>query len=125
MITTGRAASAARDNNERINDEVRRYEGLIILNTAGQADGALKAIESAKKSIIKLGGKIEAEQKLDRRAFARVTDKKVSAGFYVNLIFSLPPAALAELKVDLKHREDVFRMLITLATAAKEPAPAQ
>lgn len=95
------------------------------MNTAGQADGAVKAIESAKKSIIKLGGRLEAEQKLDRRAFARVTDKKVSAGFYVNLIFSLPPAALAELNADLKHREDVFRMQITLAPAAKEPAAAQ
>lgn len=88
------------------------------MNTAGQADGAAKSIETAKKSIIKLGGKVETEQKLDRRAFARVANKKVTSGFYVNLIFSLPPAALTELRDELKHREDVFRMLITHAPAA-------
>ena len=33
------------------------------------------------------GGKVLNEQKMDRRSFARVANKKNSGGFYVNLVY--------------------------------------
>ena len=73
---------------------MRRYEGLFILDTAGSADGGPKAVEAVKKLIIKAGGKVETEQKMDRRQFERVASKKHTGGFYTNLVFELEPAAM-------------------------------
>tara|TARA_Y100000588_G_scaffold83462_1_gene88008 strand:+ start:9436 stop:9744 length:309 start_codon:yes stop_codon:yes gene_type:complete len=102
---------------------VREYEGLFILDTAG-ADSAPKVIDTVKALIVKAGGKVSAEQKMDRRQFSRVADKKHTGGFYVNLLFSLEPAVLDELKIAFKESGDVFRAQITRATASAEAAAA-
>ena len=73
---------------------MRRYEGLFILDTIGSADGGSKGTAVVKKLIVKAGGKVEAEQKMDRRQFARVANKKHTGGFYTNLLFELEPAAM-------------------------------
>ena len=96
---------------------MRRYEGLFILDTAGSADGGPKAVESVKKLIIKAGGKVETEQKMDRRQFERVASKKHTGGFYTNLVFELEPAAMDGLELAFKEHKDVFRVQITLAPA--------
>ena len=101
---------------------MRRYEGLFILDTAGSADAGPKAVEAVKKLIVKAGGKVGEEQKLDRRQFARVADKKHTGGFYTNLVFELEPAAMDELALAFKEHEDVFRVQITLAPAVVEAA---
>jgi len=99
---------------------VRRYEGLFILDTAGSADGGPKAVESVNKLIIKAGGKVETEQKMDRRQFERVASKKHTGGFYTNLVFELEPAAMDGLELAFKEHKDVFRVQITLAPAVVE-----
>ncbi len=99
---------------------MRRYEGLFILDTAGSADGGPKAVESVKKLIIKAGGKVETEQKMDRRQFERVASKKHTGGFYTNLVFELEPAAMDGLELAFKEHKDVFRVQITLAPAVVE-----
>jgi len=94
---------------------VNRYEGLFILNTAGKEEGVTDLIEKVRAEINAAGGKVETVQKMDKRPFARVADKKHSAGFYVNVIFEAAPAALAPLRAKFALSQDVFRVSFTLA----------
>jgi len=67
---------------------VKRYEGLFILNTAAKEEGIKDVIDKISTEITNVGGKVETVQKMDRKNFMRVADKKHTAGFYVNVIFS-------------------------------------
>ena len=96
---------------------MKRYEGLFILNTAGKEEGVTDIIEKVRSEISAAGGKVETVQKMDKRAFARVADKKHSSGFYVNVIFEAPPMAIAPLRVKFGAGEDVFRVTFTNAPA--------
>ena len=102
---------------------MKRYEGLFILNnnltSTGKDDGVTVAVERISKDIESAGGKIEATQKMDKRNFARVADKKFSSGFYVNIIFQGPGTAIALLQHKFGLNEDVFRVLFTLAPEVK------
>ena len=55
---------------------VRRYEGLFILNTAGKEEGVKDMIDKISNEITATGGRIETVQKMDKKNFARVSDKK-------------------------------------------------
>lgn len=101
---------------------MKRYEGLFVLNTAGKEEGVKEAIDRVTSDITAAGGKVETVQKMDRRTFARVADKKYGAGFYVNVIFDAEPAVVAGLRNRFVHNEEVFRALFT---AAAQPKPAQ
>ena len=68
------------------------------------------------------GAKVETVQKMDRKSFSRVADKKHSAGFYVNIIFHGAPAALAVLQTKFALNEEVFRVIFT---DSPEPKPAK
>ena len=70
---------------------VRRYEGLFILNTAGKEEGVKDMIDKISNEITATGGRIETVQKMDKKNFARVSDKKYTGGFYVNVIFETKP----------------------------------
>ncbi len=96
---------------------MKRYEGLFILNTAGKEEGVTDIIEKVRSEIGAAGGKVETVQKMDKRPFARVPDKKHSSGFYVNVIFEVAPAALAPLRAKFALNQDVFRVSFTLAPA--------
>ena len=74
-----------------------KYEGLFILNLAGTEEGVKDAIDRISSVIGENGGKIETVQKMDKRAFTRVTEKTVPSGFYVNVIFEAPPTAIPQL----------------------------
>jgi ribosomal protein S6 len=102
---------------------VKRYEGLFILETAGKEEGLKDVIDKISSEITSAGGKVETVQKMDKRAFARVADKKHSAGFYVNVIFQSQPSAIAQLQHRFAMNEDVFRVLFSNAPAPKA-APA-
>jgi ribosomal protein S6 len=99
---------------------VKRYEGLFILNTAGKEEGIKDTIDKVSREITAAGGKVETVQKMDKRPFARVADKKNSAGFYVNIIFEIQPGALAPLRSRFVLNEELFRVLFTEAPATKE-----
>jgi ribosomal protein S6 len=77
---------------------VKKYEGLFILNTAGKEEGIKEAIDKISAEITSAGAKIETVQKMDKKPFARVANKKFSAGFYVNVIFDSEPASIAQLR---------------------------
>jgi ribosomal protein S6 len=99
---------------------VKRYEGLFILNTAGREEGVKDALDKIASEIAAAGGKVETVQKMDRKSFARVADKKHSAGFYANVIFTGTPAIVAQLRTKLALNEEIFRVLFT---QAPEPKP--
>jgi len=101
---------------------VKRYEGLFILNTAGKEEGVKEALDKISAEITALGGKVETVQKMDRKPFARVADKKYTAGFYANVIFNAGPAAIAALRSKFSLNEDVFRVIFT---DSPEPKPAK
>lgn len=102
---------------------MKRYEGLFILETAGKEEGIKDAIDKISADITSAGGKVETVQKMDKKTFARIADKKHNSGFYVNVIFEIEPGALSPLKQRFALDEQVFRVLFTqaaeLATAGK------
>ena len=98
---------------------MKRYEGLFILETAGKEEGIKDAIDKISTEITSAGGKVETVQKMDKKNFTRVADKKHSSGFYVNVIFESEPSALEQLKHRLAMNTEIFRVLLTKAPPAK------
>jgi len=101
---------------------VKRYEGLFILNNAAKEEAIKDTIDKISEEIATIGGTIENVQKMDKKSFARVADKKFSSGFYVNIIFESNPTALTQLRHRLALNEEVFRTLITVAPTPKAAA---
>ena len=99
---------------------MKKYEGLFILNLAGREEGLKDALDKISTEITSAGGKIETVQKMDKKAFARVADKRHASGFYANVIFDATPAVVASLQNKFDLNEDVFRVLFTIAP---EPKP--
>ena len=98
---------------------MKRYEGLFILDTAAKEEGIKDAIDKISAEITNLGGKIETVQKMDKKSFSRVANKRHTAGFYVNIIFEGQPAMLTQLKHRFAMSDEVFRVLFTNAPAPK------
>jgi ribosomal protein S6 len=96
---------------------VKKYEGLFILNTAGKEENVKEMIDKVTEEITQAGGKVETVQKMDKRQFTRVADKKYSSGFYVNVIFEAEPKNVNQLRSRFGMNEDVFRALFTEASA--------
>ena len=101
---------------------MKKYEGLFILNTSGKEEGVKDVVDKITADITAAGGKVETVQKMDRRPFARVTNKKNPAGFYVKVIFEVQPGAIAQLRTRFSLNEDVYRVSFTVAPAPKEVA---
>jgi ribosomal protein S6 len=101
---------------------VRRYEGLFILETTGKEEGIKDTIDKISADITAVGGKVETVQKMDKRSFARVANKKHNAGFYVNIIFESAPSAIEQLKHRFTLNQEVFRVLFSEAPAPKAVA---
>ena len=101
---------------------MKRYEGLFILETAGKEEGIKDAIDKISAEITTAGGKVETVQKMDKKNFSRVADKKHNSGFYVNVIFESEPSAITQLKQRFALNEEVFRVLFT---NAPEPVAAK
>lgn len=100
---------------------MKRYEGLFILDLTNKEEGLNDAIEKIKTTIAAASGRVETVQKLERKPFARVTSRKLSAGHYVNVIFALP-GGLDALQKRFSVVDDVYRVLFTYA-AAPVPTP--
>jgi ribosomal protein S6 len=101
---------------------VKRYEGLFILNTAGKEEGVKEALDKISDEISAAGGKVETVQKMERKSFARIADKKHIAGFYANVIFAGTPSIISQLRAKFGLSEDVFRVIFT---DSPEPKPAK
>ncbi len=92
---------------------------MFILNNPTKEDGIKEAIDVISAEIVSAGGKVETVQKMDKRSFTRVADKKFTSGFYVNVIFESQPEAIAPLRHRLGLNGEIFRVLFTLAPPVK------
>jgi ribosomal protein S6 len=92
------------------------------LNNASKEEAIKDTIDKVSSEITSLGGNVETVQKMDKRNFTRVADKKHSSGFYVNFIFTSPPSALPQLQSRFSLNDEVFRVLFTEAAAPKAEA---
>lgn len=101
---------------------MKRYEGLFILNTAGKDEGAKDTLDTISAEISAAGGTVETVQKMDRKNFARVSNKRFIAGFYANVIFSGTPAIIAQLRHKFTLNDEVFRVLFTDSPEPKQTA---
>ena len=101
---------------------MKRYEGLFILNTAGKEEAVKDTLDKVEAEIVAAGGKVETVQKMERKNFARVADKKHNAGFYANVIFNGTPTLISQLRAKFALSEDVFRVIFT---DSPEPKPAK
>ena len=101
---------------------MKRYEGLFILETAGKEEGIKDAIDKISSEITSAGGKVETVQKMDKKNFSRIADKKHTSGFYVNVIFETEPSVIPQLKQRFALNEEVFRVMFT---NAPEPVAAK
>lgn len=98
---------------------MKRYEGLFILNTSAKEETIKDTIDKISAEISAAGGKVETVQKMDKKAFSRVADRKFTAGFYVNFVFEGVPTIVSQLHHRFTNNEDIFRVLITHAPAPK------
>ena len=104
---------------------MKRYEGLFILNTAHKEEMVKDTIDKLSAEITSAGGTVETVQKMDKRAFSRVANKKHSAGFYANVIFSGPAAIISQLNTKFSLNEEVFRVMFTESPEPKAAAAAR
>ena len=104
---------------------MKRYEGLFILNTVAKEEGIKDAIDKISAEISAAGGKVETVQKMDKKNFTRIADKKFTSGFYVNVIFESKPDALAQLRNRFTLNDEIFRVLLTIAPEPKKEAAAR
>jgi len=102
---------------------MKKYEGLFILNLSGKEDGAKDALDKISNEITQCGGKVETVQKMDRKAFTRVADKRHSSGFYANVIFAGSPTIVSQLQKKFSLNEEIFRVLFTLLPEPKPATP--
>ena len=101
---------------------MKRYEGLFILNTAGKEDSLKDLVDKLSAEITAAGCKVETVQKMEKRPFSRVANKRVTAGFYVNVIFEGNASMLTQLHHRFALNGDVFRVIFTQAPAPKPAA---
>lgn len=92
---------------------MKRYEGLFILNTAGNEEGVDEILDRVSKTIVDKGGKVEEVRKLEHRSFARVADKKHPSGFYATVVFEMAPEVVGTLNADFDRNTEVFRLLVS------------
>jgi len=98
---------------------MKKYEGLFILNLSGKEEAAKDVLDKISNEIVAFGGKVETVQKMDRKPFARVADKRHSSGFYANVIFDGTPTIVTQLRKKFALNEEIFRVLFTLVPEPK------
>ncbi len=90
----------------------RNYKATFILDNRGKEDSVDQIVEGVKKEIAAVHGEVTAVENLGRRDFARKTDNKFPAGVYVQVNFSAPAAAPAQLHERLRLNDSVYRALV-------------
>jgi len=96
---------------------VNKYEVLFILNLAGKEEGLNEVVDRLQAELVAAGGKVDSVQKMDKKPFVRVTDRKVPAGHYVNIIFQATPKVASGLAATFRHSSEVYRSFFSLAGA--------
>ncbi len=90
----------------------RNYRATFILDNRGKEDSIDQIVDGVKKEIVAVAGEVTAVENLGRRDFSRKTDAKFPSGVYVQIDFSAPAAAPAQLHERLRLNESVYRALV-------------
>ena len=90
----------------------RNYKATFILDNRGKEDSVETIIEGVKKEISAVQGEVTAVENIGRREFVRKTDDQFPAGVYVQVNFTAPAAAPAQLHERLRLNDTVYRALV-------------
>ena len=90
----------------------RNYKATFILDNRGKEDSVDQIIEGVKKEIAAVQGDVTAVENIGRREFVRKTDDKFPGGVYVQVNFSAPAGAPAQLHERLRLNDSVYRALV-------------
>ena len=93
----------------------RNYRATFILDNRGQEDSIDDIINGVKTEIAAVNGEVSGVENLGKRDFIRVTDRKLTAGAYVQILFSGPADAPSHLKERLRLKNNVYRTFIQSA----------
>ena len=98
-----------------MNSNKRNYRATFILDNRGKEETVEQMIEGVKKVIAEVHGEVSAVENVGRKDFIRVTDKKFTSANYVQINFSGPPDAPANLREKLRLNSSVYRTFIQSA----------
>jgi small subunit ribosomal protein S6 len=90
----------------------RNYRASFILDNRGKEDSIDQILEGVKKEISAVQGDVTAVESLGKKDFVRVTDRKMTSGAYVQVAFSAPAEAPAQLKERLRLNSSVYRTFV-------------
>ena len=90
----------------------RNYHASFILDNRGKEDSIDQIIEGVKKEIAAVQGEVTAVENIGRRDFVRRTDPQFPSGVYVNIAFTAPAEAPAQLHERLRLNHSVYRALV-------------
>jgi len=93
----------------------RNYRASFILDNRGKEDTIDQIVDGVKKEITAVQGEITAVETLGKKDFIRVTDRKFTSGSYVQVAFSAPAEAPAQLKERLRLNSNVYRTFVQSA----------
>ena len=95
-----------------MSQKMRNYKATFILDNRGKEDSVDQIIEGVKKEIVAVHGEVTGVENIGRREFARKTDNQFPGGVYVQVSFSAPGAAPAQLHERLRLNDSVYRTLV-------------
>ena len=93
----------------------RNYRATFILDNRGKEDSVDQIIDGVKKEIAAVSGEVTAVENIGRKDFARKTDNQFPSGVYVQVDFSAPAGAPAQLHERLRLNANVYRALVESA----------
>lgn len=98
-----------------MNPTKRSYRATFILDNRGKEDSIDQIIDGVKQEITAVQGEVTGVENLGRRDFVRVTDRKMTAGTYVQVAFSAPASGPAALRERLRLNGSVYRTFVQSA----------
>ena len=93
----------------------RNYRASFILDNRGKEESIDQIVEGVKKVIADVKGEVSAVETVGKKDFVRVTDKKLTGAHYVQIKFSAPAEAPAQLIERLRLNQSVYRTFIQSA----------
>src|SRR5205085_4187676 len=96
-------------------DSKRNYRATFILDNRGKEESIEQIVDGVKKVIAEVKGEVTAVESAGKKDFARVTDKKLTGANYVQINFSGPADAPANLRERLRLNGSVYRTFIQSA----------
>jgi small subunit ribosomal protein S6 len=90
----------------------RNYRASFILDNRGKEDSIDQIVDGVKNEITALQGEVTGVENLGKKDFVRVTDRKFTSGAYVQVAFSAPADAPAQLRERLRLNNSVYRTFV-------------